>query len=177
MFDAKISLGKKMSNPDTYLFDATKRQLVEFAKNIPPKKALLGIDPGEKRLGLAVSDNLLMIATPLLTLERTSLAKDIAKITTIIKERNIGGIVCGYPLEMNGNIGTSAEKAAKLCLKIIAETKLSILLWDERLSTSAVESFLIKEADLSRQKRAKVVDRNAAAFILQGAIDAIKKQI
>lgn len=162
-----------MSKPDPYLFDATRGQLVDFIEKIIPQKNILGIDPGEKKIGLAISDHLLKIAMPLITLERKSLAHDLAKIAEIIEQRAIGGLVCGLPLQMNGTAGKSAENAIKLAQQIIAKVKLPVLLWDERLSTSAVEQFLIKEADLSRKKRAKVIDRSAAAFILQGALDAI----
>lgn len=166
-----------MSKSNTYLFDATKGQIKDFIAKLVLNRPVLGIDPGEKRLGLAVSDSSLMIATPLFTLTKKSFAKDIAKIIEIIKERNICAIVCGFPLQMNGEIGKSAENAIKFALKVIEETNLPMLLWDERFSTSAVEKFLIKEADLSRKKRSKVIDRAAAAYILQGALDTIKNNL
>ncbi|MGD9637690.1 MAG: Holliday junction resolvase RuvX [Alphaproteobacteria bacterium] len=176
MIVVKISLEEKMSNPDTYLFNASQGQFLDFTKKLVDKKTILGIDPGEKRMGLAISDTLLMIATPLLILERKSFDKDIAKIETIINERDVGAIVCGYPLQMNGLEGESAQKAVNLASKIITKTKLPTLMWDERLSTSAMQRFLIEEADLSRKKRSKVIDSSAAAFILQGVLDAIKHQ-
>lgn len=146
----------------------------EFKSKIPSKKAVLGIDYGTKRMGLAISDLSLTIATSYKILYRKELDKDLQELQQIIKEKEIGAIVMGLPLQMNGVEGSIAEEVRKFASVLEENFHLPVFLWDERLSSSAVESFLIKEVDLSRKKRAKVLDASAAAYILQGALDALK---
>lgn len=146
----------------------------EFKSQIPQKKAVLGIDYGAKRMGLAVSDLSLTIATSYKILYRKELNKDLAELQHVIKEKEIGAIVMGLPLQMNGLEGNIAEEVRKFAAILEENFHLPLFLWDERLSSSAVENFLIKEVDLSRKKRAKVLDASAAAYILQGALDALK---
>lgn len=146
----------------------------EFKQQIPQKKAVLGIDYGSKRMGLAVSDLSLTIATSYKILYRKELNKDLAELKRIIEEKEIGAIVMGLPLQMNGVEGSIAEEVRKFAAVMEENFGMPVLLWDERLSSSAVESFLIKEVDLSRKKRAKVLDASAAAYILQGVLDALK---
>jgi len=146
----------------------------EFKQILPPKKAILGIDYGSKRMGLAVSDLSLTIATSYKILYRKELNQDLEELSKIIKEKEIGAIVMGLPLQMNGAEGEIATEVRRFAQVLIDNFKLPLFLWDERLSSSAAESFLIKEVDLSRKKRAKVLDATAAAYILQGALDAIK---
>lgn len=146
----------------------------EFKQQLPVKKAILGIDYGSKRMGLAVSDLSLMIATSYKILYRKELSQDIAELKKIISEKEIGAVVMGLPLQMNGVEGAIAEEVRRFASILNENFNLPILLWDERLSSSAVENFLIKEVDLSRKKRAKVLDASAAAYILQGALDALK---
>jgi putative Holliday junction resolvase len=141
---------------------------------LPDKKAILGIDYGSKRMGLAVSDLSKTIATSYKILYRQNIKNDLADLERVIKEKEIGAIVMGLPLQMNGEEGEIAAEVRKFAEKLEENFSLPILLWDERLSSSAVESFLIKEVDLSRKKRAKVLDASAAAYILQGALDALK---
>ena len=148
--------------------------LQEFKQQLKPHSALLGFDYGSKRLGVAVSDLLQMVATSYKIIYRSSWDKDFAEICRIIEEKEVGGIVFGLPLQMNGEEGEIAKEVRAFAAKISARLNLPILFWDERLSSSAVENFLIKEADLSRQKRQKVLDAGAAAYILQGALDALK---
>ena len=146
----------------------------EFKTGLPVRKAVLGIDYGSKRMGLAVSDLSCTIATPYKILYRREISADMAELRKIMAEKEIGAVVMGLPLQMNGEEG---EKAAVVFFffAILEENfKFPVLLWDERLSSSAMEYFLIKEADLSRKKRAKVLDASAAAYILQGALDALK---
>lgn len=145
----------------------------EFKSVLPKGKALLGFDYGEKRIGLAVSDLLLMTANPLTVLQRTSWEKDFAQIKKIIQEKEVGGLVFGLPLQMNGQSGETASKAQTFADKLALEINLPYLFWDERLSSKAVENFLIKEIDMSRAKRKQILDSSAACYILQGVLDAL----
>lgn len=147
----------------------------EFKQVMPIKKAILGIDYGSKRMGLAVSDLSCTIATSYKILYRKDLERDLLELKTIIDEKEIGAIVMGLPLQMNGAEGEIAAEVHRFAGVLKDRLNLPLLLWDERLSSSAVESFLIKEVDLSRKKRAKVLDASAAAYILQGALDALKR--
>lgn len=146
----------------------------EFKAKIPVRKAVLGIDFGTKRMGLAVSDLSKLIASSYKILYRTAIEKDLLELKKIIKEKEIGAIVMGLPLQMNGQEGNTAEEVHKFAIILEENFNLPLLLWDERLSSSAVEKFLIKEVDLSRKKRAKILDASAAAYILQGVLDALK---
>ncbi len=145
----------------------------DFKQTLPAYKAILGIDYGSKRMGLAVSDLLRTIASSYKILYRKDISTDIEELKKIIKEKEIGAIVMGLPLQMDGQEGEIAKEVRKFALLLEEKLNLPILLWDERLSSSAVEKFLIKEVDLSRSKRAKVLDASAAAYILQGALDAL----
>lgn len=147
----------------------------EFKKALNNYQALLGFDYGTKRLGVAVSDLMRTIATSYKIVERKSWTDDIATIKQIIKEKEVGGIVYGLPLQMDGSEGEIARKVREFADKVHQETTLPFMFWDERLSSSAVENFLIKEVDLSRAKRKKILDASAAAYILQGALDALNR--
>lgn len=147
--------------------------ICEFKSLLPNGKAVLGFDYGEKRLGVAVSDLLLMTANPVTIIQRTSWDKDLAQIKKIIAEKEVGSLVYGLPLQMNGEKGETAEKAQKFALKLAKEIDLPYIFWDERLSSKAVENFLISEIDMSRAKRKQKLDANAAAYILQGVLDAL----
>lgn len=146
----------------------------EFKTGLPVRKAVLGIDYGSKRMGLAVSDLSCTIATPYKILYRREISADMAELRKIMAEKEIGTVVMGLPLQMNGEEGEIAAEVRKFAAILEENFKFPVLLWDERLSSSAMENFLIKEADLSRKKRAKVLDASAAAYILQGALDALK---
>lgn len=146
----------------------------EFKALLQPNKALMGFDYGEKRLGVAVSDLLLMTANPVTIIQRTSLEKDITQIKQLVEQKEVGAFVFGLPLQMNGNEGETAEAARKFAEKLNAEINLPVLFWDERLSSRAVETFLIKEVDMSRAKRKQVLDAQAAAYILQGVLDSLQ---
>lgn len=146
----------------------------EFKTGLPARKAVLGIDYGSKRMGLAVSDLSCTIATPYKILYRREISADMAELRKIMAEKEIGAVVMGLPLQMNGEEGEIAAEVRKFAAILEENFKFPVLLWDERLSSSAMENFLIKEADLSRKKRAKVLDASAAAYILQGALDALK---
>lgn len=146
-------------------------EIQQFIQQLKPYKAVIGFDYGEKRLGVAVSDLLRTIATPYKIIQRQSFAKDIAEIKKIIAEKEVGALVYGLPLQMNGEEGATALKVREFAEKVYAATALPYAFWDERLSSSAVENFMIREADLSRGKRKKSLDSSAAAFILQGFLD------
>lgn len=133
----------------------------------------MGFDYGSKRLGVAVSDLLLMVATPYSIIQRCSFEKDIAEIQKIIKEKEVGALVFGLPLQMNGEEGEIAQEVRKFAAKLGQVVPLPIFFWDERLSSSAMENFLIKEVDMSRGKRKKTLDSSAAGYILQGVLDAL----
>jgi len=159
-------------------------ELHDFSASLPRGRAVLGLDLGEKTLGVAASDRGRSIASPVETIQRRKLAADLARLGEIARDREAAGFVLGLPLNMDGSKGPRVQAtnsfarellnaaAADPALFVMAEPP--ILLWDERLSTSAVDRFLIGEADLSRKKRAAVIDRMAAGHILQGALDALR---
>jgi putative Holliday junction resolvase len=131
---------------------------------LPPGLRLLGLDLGEKTIGLALSDRLLSVATPFQTLKRAKFGADAARIDHIISVEGVGGLVVGLPLNMDGSDGPSAQSARAF---------IPLAFQDERLSTSAVTRTLL-EADASRRRRDEVVDKMAAAYILQGALDRLR---
>ena len=149
--------------------------LYEFKSLLAPRRAIIGFDFGTKRLGIAVSDLTCTIANSYTILLRQSKTKDLEAIKQIIKEKEIGGMVFGLPLQMNGQEGEIASEVRKFAEFICKNTGLPCAFWDERLSSSAVESFLIEEVDMSRAKRQKILDASAAAYILQGFLDALKR--
>jgi len=136
------------------------------------RQRLMGIDPGTKTLGLAISDFLYMVASPLMTIKRTKFSKDIVQLKAIITEHNVGGLVIGLPKNMDGSEGPRCQSVRQFASNLMQEIDLPFLFWDERLSTAGVERTLI-EADMSRAKRKDVIDKMAAAYILQGALDAM----
>jgi putative holliday junction resolvase len=133
---------------------------------------LLGIDPGAKTIGLALSDVRCVLASPYGSLKRGKLKQNAAEILAIARKEGVGGLVVGYPLSMDGTMGPAAQAARDWALALSAATGLPAALWDERMSSAAVNRFLVGEADLSRKKRAEAVDRSAAAWTLQAALDA-----
>ena len=145
----------------------------ELRALVPAGHRLLGLDLGEKTIGLALSDTLLSIATPMQTLKRGKFAADAARLDIIIGAQGVGGLVVGLPLNMDGSDGPSAQSARAFARNWAARSPLPVVMQDERLSTSAVTRTLI-EADASRKRRAEVVDKMAAAYILQGALDRLR---
>ncbi len=140
---------------------------------LAPGARLLGLDLGEKTIGLALSDTGLMIATPLKTLKRTKFSIDAVTLGALIAEHGVGGLVVGLPLNMDGSEGPSVQSARAFVRNFSAKSEIPIVMWDERLSTAAVTRTLI-DADASRKRRKEVVDKMAAAYILQGALDALR---
>jgi len=135
--------------------------------------SLLGMDPGTRTIGLAVSDDGRRVSTPLKTLRRTKFTADAAEILRLAAERKVAAFVIGLPVNMDGSEGPRAQASRAFARNLAKLTELPIALWDERLSTAAVERELIAQ-DVSRARRAEVIDSHAAAFILQGALDRLR---
>ena len=138
-----------------------------------PGRRLLGLDLGKKTIGLALSDTSLTIATPMETLARGKFTADAAALEKIVAEQSVGALVIGLPLNMDGSEGPSAQSARAFARNFAARSPLPVALCDERLSTAAVTRTLL-EADASRRRRAQLVDKMAAAYILQGALDRMR---
>jgi putative Holliday junction resolvase len=149
--------------------------LPAFAKALPANGALLGVDPGSKRIGVAVSDPSRLIASSIETVSRTRFAADAERLFALYDNRRCAGAVIGLPLNMDGSSGPSAQAARAFANNLLKQRDLPVLLWDERLSTAAVTRTLI-EADASRKRRGEVVDKMAAAYMLQGALDALRSR-
>lgn len=146
--------------------------LVEAAAHWPARGALIGLDLGTKTIGVAVSDPDRKLATGVETIARTAFTADAGRVLALAAERSVVGFVLGLPLNMDGSEGPRAQSTRAFARNLAKLTELPIALWDERLSTVAVERELIA-ADVSRAKRAAVIDQHAAIFILQGALDRL----
>ena len=144
--------------------------LEEFKKKHSDKCRLIGLDLGSKRIGVSICDEKQLIATPLKTINRNTLNELISELKVIIDENNIKGIIIGNPLNMDGSSGRSAQSVKDTSQKIEENINIPICLWDERLSTVGAFN-LSSQLDINVSKREKKIDQNAAAFILQGAID------
>jgi len=147
-------------------------EIEAFAAALPPRRALMGLDLGTKTIGVAVSDGLLGIATPVLTVKRKKFGVDAAALLELISERNLGGVVLGLPRNMDGSEGPRAQSTRAFARNFERLCDAPITYWDERLSTVAAERALL-EADTSRARRAEVIDHVAAGYILQGALDRL----
>jgi putative Holliday junction resolvase len=158
------------------------RNLSELPSCLKKNQCLLGLDYGSKVIGVAVSDPALRIASPIGSLVRKKLALDAAALLTIIHDRDIGAMVVGLPKNMDGSEGASAQAARAFIRNITEHWKkegrtrpdphMPVVFWDERLSTAAIERFMILD-DMSRKRRDEVVDKAVAAYILQGALDSL----
>lgn len=151
----------------------TFQDIEEFHALLARGRRLIGIDPGSKTLGLALSDVGRMIASPLETIRRAKFAADSGRLLQLAQEHCIAGFVLGLPSNLDGTEGPSAQSARAFARNINALSDLPILLWDERLSTASAERMLIA-ADASRKRRAEVIDKLAATIILQGALDRMR---
>ena len=149
------------------------QSLSELIKYLPKTSRLLGLDVGRKTIGLAVSDSDMKIATTVGTIRRSKFTKDVKNLDAIITERQVNGLVLGLPISMDGNEGPACQSVRQFAVNLDNILEIGITFWDERLSTSAVERLLIKEADLSRNRRSEIIDKMAAAYILQGALDSL----
>ena len=145
----------------------------DFAAALRPHQAVAGLDLGDKTVGVAVSDLMRSVATPLETIRRKKFTLDAARLMEILTARQIGGIVFGLPLNMDGSEGPRVQSTRAFARNLSRMTDLPIAFWDERLSTVAAERALL-EADTSRARRREVIDHVAASFILQGALDRLR---
>jgi putative holliday junction resolvase len=151
----------------------------DFAALMPAFGAVVGLDLGTKTIGVAVSDSLRSVASPLSTIRREKFTLDVAQLLTITDAREIKGIVLGLPMNMDGSEGPRCQSTRAFARNLEKLTPLPISYWDERLSTVAAERAML-EADMSRKRRAEVIDHVAAGYILQGALDRlahIKRQM
>jgi len=142
----------------------------EFVAALPAGHAIAGLDLGEKTIGVAVSDTLLSVATPLETIRRRKFGLDAARLIEIVTARNIAGLILGLPFNMDGTEGPRCQSTRAFARNLSRLSDLPIGYWDERLSTVAAERALL-EADTSRKRRSEVIDHVAAGYILQGALD------
>src|SRR3954471_2714672 len=148
--------------------------LIDAAAHWPERGALIGLDLGTKTIGVAVSNPDRRLATGVETIQRKAFKADAARVLALAAERKSVGFVLGLPINMDGSEGPRAQSTRAFARNFAQLTELPIALWDERLSTAAVERDLIS-ADASRRKRAAVIDQHAAAFILQGALDRLQR--
>jgi len=146
--------------------------LRELRAALRPDERLIGLDPGAKTIGIALSDVALMLASPYGSIRRGRLLANADAILAIARKEGVGGLVVGLPLSLDGTLGPAAQSARDWALALSDATALPAALWDERLSSAAVERLLVREADLGRRRRAQVIDRMAAAYMLQSALDA-----
>lgn len=137
--------------------------------------ALLGVDPGTKTLGLAISDRTRLIATPLETIRREKFSLDAAHLLHVFDENEASGLIVGLPINMDGSHGPRTQSVRDFCTNLLKLRDLPIFLWDERLSTMAVTRGML-EADMSRKKRKENVDKLAAGYILQGVLDRLRSE-
>ncbi len=144
--------------------------LEDINNHMKTGQRLLGLDLGSKTIGIALSDIMCRIATPMETIKRSKFTKDAEQLISIITAQNVGGMVLGLPLNMDGSEGPRCQSTRAFAQNISGKIEIPIALWDERLSTIAVTRTLL-EADASRKRRKEVVDKMAAAYILQGALD------
>ena len=145
----------------------------EFTNELNSNNSLIGLDLGTKTIGIAVSDIILSVATPIKTLKRKKFSADADQLLGIISIKNCCGVVVGLPKNMDGSEGPRAQSTRAFARNFATKTQLPITFWDERLSTVAAEKALL-EADTTRKRRAEVIDHVAAAYILQGFLDRLK---
>jgi putative Holliday junction resolvase len=149
--------------------------LADAAAVLPPRGVLIGLDLGSKTIGVAASDPDRRVAAPVETITRKRFGLDARRILDLAAERRVAGLVLGLPMNMDGSEGPRAQSTRAFARNLARLTELPIALWDERLSTAAVERALIA-ADASRAKRKSVIDQHAAAYILQGALDRLSRE-
>lgn len=146
--------------------------LTELRAKLTPGQRLLGLDPGAKVIGIALTDVGLRLATPFGRVRRGKLGANAAEIAAIARAQGAGGLVVGWPLSMDGTMGPAAQAVRDWARALADESGLPTALWDERLSSAAVNRHLIDELDMTRRRRAEIVDQMAAAYMLQAALDA-----
>jgi putative holliday junction resolvase len=148
--------------------------LTKIAKSRKPASRLMCLDLGSKTIGLALSDVSLMIASPLGTIKRTKFTHDAKTLEALIDEHNVGGLIIGLPINMDGSEGPRCQSTRQFSINLLERRDIPLAFWDERLSTVAIERVLIEEIDMTRKRRAKIIDKVAATYILQGALDALQ---
>ncbi len=148
-------------------------EMTEFAASLPRHGALAGLDLGTKTIGVAVSDGLRSVASPITVIRRTKFTQDAQALLALIADRGLAGLVLGLPRNMDGSEGPRAQATRAFARNMTRLTDLPIAYWDERLSTVAAERALL-EGDTSRKRRAEVIDQVAAGYILQGALDRLR---
>ena len=148
------------------------KDIADFAAALPPMRSVMGLDLGTETIGVAVSDSFRRVATPLETIRRKQLTIDADKLLSMVRHRDIAGLVLGLPLNMDGSEGPRVQSTRAFARNLSRLTDLPIAFWDERLSTVAAERALL-EADTTRKRRSEVIDHVAAGYILQGALDRL----
>lgn len=146
----------------------------DFMARLPDGAQLLGLDVGSKTIGVAISDRTRILASPLLTIARKKFTNDLATLQNIIRGSAIAALVVGLPLSSDGSENQTSQSVRQFVRNLLKELDIPVLFWDERFSTLAAERTLL-EADMSRQKRGQVIDKMAAAYILQGFLDSLDK--
>lgn len=141
---------------------------------LPRQAPVIGLDLGEKTIGVAVSDATRRIASPLETIRRTKFMIDANRMFELMESRGAAGIIIGLPINMDGTEGARCQSSRAFARNVLRLKDLPIAFWDERMSSMAINRMLIEEADISRARRAEVVDKAAAGWILQGALDRLK---
>ncbi|MCW5732375.1 MAG: Holliday junction resolvase RuvX [Alphaproteobacteria bacterium] len=150
-------------------------KLQDLKERLRPGQRLLGLDLGEKTIGLALTDTGLVIASPLETIRRTRFTADARQLAAIVAKHGIGGLIIGLPVNMDGSEGPRCQSVRQFARNLAQMLPdLPMAFWDERLSTAAVNRMLIDEADATRRRRAELVDKLAASYILQGALDHLR---
>jgi putative Holliday junction resolvase len=148
--------------------------LEELRTRLKPGQRLMGLDLGTKTIGIAISDVTRQVATPLETIRRSKFSADASRLLALAAQENVGGIVLGLPINMDGSEGPRAQSTRAFARNLAKLSPLPVVFWDERLSTAAVERMLI-ESDRSRATRSRILDKLAAAYILQGALDRLSR--
>ncbi|WP_428063060.1 Holliday junction resolvase RuvX [Brevundimonas sp.] len=150
--------------------------LLDLTAACPPDTPWMGLDLGEKTIGVAMSDATRLIASPLELIRKSKFTHEAEHLFKLMNHRKVSALVIGLPANMDGTEGPRAQSCRAFARNLERLRPVNIAFWDERLSTSAVERFLIEDLDLNRKRRAQVVDRTAAAWILQGALDRVRDQ-
>ncbi|MFA7261519.1 MAG: Holliday junction resolvase RuvX [Caulobacter sp.] len=148
--------------------------LLDLPAALPPYAPIVGLDPGEKTIGVAVSDVTRTVASPLETIHKVKFTTDAERLFQLMESRGAVGIVIGLPMNMDGTEGARAQSNRALARNLLRLKDIPIAFWDERLSTAAVTRVLIDEHDVNRKRRAEVIDKMAAAWILQGALERLR---
>ena len=149
--------------------------LEELRQAAPTNSRLIGLDLGKKTIGLALSDTTWTIASPLATIRRGRFAVDVQALLGLMDRHGAGAVVLGLPIALDGREGPRTQASRAFARNLLAVRDVPVAFWDERLSTAAVERMLIREVDATRARRAQLVDKLAAAYILQGALDRISR--